>query len=175
MTARRNASTSAWRCTSGARCTTPPGNDVSGYRRRNSDTIPLITLAELLPLSGLYDKEPNLGGLPHLSSNLAGDSTSGDLDWVAHMELLRSRLARAQARFKKQADRHHAKRVFDVGNMYSSKCSCMPNYLSPTGHAASSPTNSLAPSWSPSAWARRHIVCSYLLTAEFTRYFMSRN
>lgn len=48
----------------------------------------------------LYGREPNLGGLPHLSAALPSDIASGELDWTAHTDLLRLELARAQDRFK---------------------------------------------------------------------------
>ncbi|XP_073354880.1 uncharacterized protein [Aegilops tauschii subsp. strangulata] len=38
-----------------------------------------------------------------------------ELDWAAHTERLHAQLAHAQACFKKQVDRHRAKRAFDVG------------------------------------------------------------
>ena len=67
------------------------------------------------PFKALYGKEPNLGGLPHLSSTLHNQAASPELDWTAHTEMLRAQLARAQTRFKKQADRHRVERAFDVG------------------------------------------------------------
>lgn len=67
------------------------------------------------PIKALYGREPNLGGLPAFSDALPADAIAGDLDWATHTELLRAQLARAQARFKKQADRHRAERAFDVG------------------------------------------------------------
>uniref|UniRef100_A0A8R7R5U2 Integrase catalytic domain-containing protein n=1 Tax=Triticum urartu TaxID=4572 RepID=A0A8R7R5U2_TRIUA len=47
------------------------------------------------PVKALYGKEPNLGGLPHLSSTLQDQAASPELDWTAHTEMLRARLARA--------------------------------------------------------------------------------
>lgn len=67
------------------------------------------------PFKALYGTDPNLGGLPHLSSALPPDAPTGELDWAAHTDLLRAQLTRAQTRFKKQADRHRAERAFDVG------------------------------------------------------------
>lgn len=68
------------------------------------------------PFKALYGREPNLGGLPAISDALPTDAAANELDWAAHTELLRDQLARAQARFKKQADRHRAERAFDVGD-----------------------------------------------------------
>ncbi|XBH77904.1 hypothetical protein VPH35_104286 [Triticum aestivum] len=63
----------------------------------------------------LYGREPNLGGMPAVNTNLPVDAPLDEIDLATHTELLRAQLTRAQARFKKQADRHRTERAFDVG------------------------------------------------------------
>lgn len=46
------------------------------------------------PFKALYDTEPNLGGLPYLSSALPDDVMTCDLDWAAHTDLLHAQLSR---------------------------------------------------------------------------------
>uniref|UniRef100_A0A453D1W1 Tf2-1-like SH3-like domain-containing protein n=2 Tax=Aegilops tauschii subsp. strangulata TaxID=200361 RepID=A0A453D1W1_AEGTS len=67
------------------------------------------------PFKALYGREPNLGGLPGASFTLPADAPPDEIDWANHTALLRAQLERAQARFKKQADRHRAEHAFDVG------------------------------------------------------------
>lgn len=98
------------------------------------------------PFKALYGREPNLGGMPAVNTNLPADAPLVEIDWATHTELLRAQLARAQARFKKQADRHRAERAFDVGEQVSSSFNPTLKPPSPTARAASWHTSSLVPS-----------------------------
>jgi hypothetical protein len=65
------------------------------------------------PFKALFGREPNQGTM--LSGSVA-ISTAADIDWPAHIALLRTHMDRAQARFKKKADRHRKEREFMVGD-----------------------------------------------------------
>ena len=64
------------------------------------------------PFKALYGKEANLGAMATWAeATPAGD----DLAWAEHADAIRAQLARAQHRFKKQADKHRVERSFQVG------------------------------------------------------------
>ena len=84
---------------------------------RSGVLIQLIAprLAQLLTVQGTLRQGAKSRWHARVNTNIPADAPLDEIDWAMHTELLRAQLSRAQARFKKQADRHRAERAFDVG------------------------------------------------------------